>query len=381
MKKNLIALAVLGAFSGAALAQSNVTLYGILDVNYQRIDPEVGDTQSGINGGHQSGNRFGLRGSEALGGGWSAIFTIEGGFSIDTGTNANQNSAACGGAPVPPPGVLNPCGGATQSRLFGRQAWAGFQSGFGSLVAGRIASLSSGTGSFDMFGNVDPFVTGFGDSNLGRAFSSANALRLDNSVLYKSPTFAGFTVGAQYSFNASGSEVAGSGNNVDVWGLGGSWGAGPFYAVITYDSIDIPGAPDDQTHLQLGGTFDFKIVKLHAGYAIEEATRVGTTVGNPLLPSTVNGPDADSWMVGVTVPLFGGQFLASYMDRDGDPVTVSPGVVDERDFSTWSLGYTYPLSRRTNLYASYSDTDGENTLNNNSAWDRKMLTLGVRHLF
>lgn len=381
MKKSLIALAVLGAFSGAALAQSNVTLYGILDVNWQRIDPDVGDTQSGINGGHQSGNRFGLRGSEALGGGWNAIFTIEGGFSIDTGTNANQNSAACGGAPVPPPGALNPCGGATQSRLFGRQAWAGLQSGFGTLVAGRIASLSSGTGSFDMFGNVDPFLTGFGDSNLGRAFSSANALRLDNSVLYKSPTFAGFTVGASYSFNASGSEVAGSGNNVDVIGLGGSWGAGPFYAVVTYDIIDIPGSPDDQTHLQLGGTFDFKIVKLHAGYAIEDATRVGTTVGNPALPSTIKGPDADAWMVGVTVPLFGGQFLASYMDRDGDPVTLLSGVVDERDFTTWSLGYTYPLSRRTNLYANYSDTDGEKTLNNTSAWDRKMLTLGVRHLF
>jgi len=61
MKKSLIALAVFGAFSGAALAQSNVTLYGILDVNYQRIDPEQGDSQSGINGGHQSGNRFQVR--------------------------------------------------------------------------------------------------------------------------------------------------------------------------------------------------------------------------------------------------------------------------------------------------------------------------------
>src|SRR5512134_4066319 len=97
MKKSLIALAVFGAFSGAALAQSNVTLYGILDVNYQRNDPEVGDSTSGINGGHQSGNRFGLRGSEALGGGWNAVFTIEGGFNIDTGTSG-QSSAACGGA-------------------------------------------------------------------------------------------------------------------------------------------------------------------------------------------------------------------------------------------------------------------------------------------
>jgi predicted porin len=402
MKKSLIALAVLGAFSGAALAQSNVTLYGILDVNYQRIDPETGSATSGINGGHQSGNRFGLRGSEALGGGWNAVFTIEGGFNIDTGTSG-QSSAACGGTPVPPPGALNPCGGATQNRLFGRQAWAGLSSGFGTLVAGRIASLSSGTGSFDIYGNVDPFLTGFGDSNLGRAFSSANALRLDNSVLYKSPNFAGFTVGGSYSFNASGSEFAGSGNNVDVIGLGGSWGMGPFYAVVTYDIFDIPGAPDDQTHLQLGGTWDFKIAKLHLGYAIEDETRVGTSVGNVLLPSTVNAPDADAWMAGFTVPLFGGNLLLSYMDRDGDAVTVSPTYVDERDFSTWSIGYTYPLSRRTNLYFNYSDTNGKGTLecfsgtlttnsncnpvagvstiNSGATWDRTMFTIGMRHLF
>jgi predicted porin len=383
MKKSLIALAVLGAFSGAALAQSNVTMYGILDVNWQRIDPEVGDTQSGINGGHQSGNRFGVRGSEALGGGWNAIFTLESGFNIDTGT-LGQASNACGGAPVAPPGALNPCGGASQSRFWGRQVWLGLQSNMGSLVFGRVAALSSGTGSFDMFGSVDPFLTGFGDSNLGRAFSSANALRVDNAVLYKSPTWAGFTFGGNYSFNVSGSEVPGSSNNVQQFGLAGSWGAGPFYAVVTYDSFDIPGAPDEETHLQIGGTFDLKFLKIHAGYAIEEDVRAFATVGAPSVPSTVPGAEADAWMLGVTVPLFGGNLLASYMERDGDAQTIAtvPVVlVDERDFTTWSIGYTYPLSRRTNMYINYSDTDGEKTLNNNLTWDRKMFTVGMRHLF
>src|SRR5512141_1736497 len=116
MKKSLVALALMGAFSGAAFAQSNVTLYGILDVNIQRNDPKEGTcyatvsgvgtpvscgTTTGINGGHQSGNRWGVRGSEALGGGLNAIFTLESGFNIDTGTSGQ--------------------GG----RLFGRQAWAG----------------------------------------------------------------------------------------------------------------------------------------------------------------------------------------------------------------------------------------------------------------
>jgi predicted porin len=372
MKKSLIALVVLGAFSGAALAQSTVTLYGILDVNYQRNDPEVGDATNGLNGGHQSGNRFGLRGSEALAGGWNAIFTIEGGFSIDTGTSGQSSSACVPASPVDP---ANPCGGSTQDRLFGRQAWAGLQSGFGSLVGGRIASLSSGTGSFDMFASVDPFAAGFGDSGLQSTFSSFDALRLDNSILYRAPNWAGFTFGASYSFNASGSENGGSGNNVDVIGLGGSWSAGPFYAVVTYDIFDIPGASDDQTHLQIGGTFDFKIVKLHAAYAVEDEQRAFSTVG------TTSGADADAWMVGVSVPLLGGNLMASYQDRDGDPVQLTPTTVDERDVSVWAIGYTYPLSRRTNLYINYSDTDGEKSLNNSTTFDRSQFTAGLRHLF
>ncbi len=149
MKKSLIALAVVGAFSGAAVAQSNVTMYGILDVNYmwQQGPTNVGTTAApsvqqesvnAINGGHQSGNRWGVRGTEALGGGLSAIFALEAGFNIDSGTSGQ--------------------GG----RLFGRQAYAGLSGGWGSVVAGRLATFSSGTGDFDMIGRVDPFLTGFG---------------------------------------------------------------------------------------------------------------------------------------------------------------------------------------------------------------------------
>jgi predicted porin len=382
MKKSLIALALLGAFSGAAVAQSNVTLYGILDVNWQRVDPDVGSTTSGINGGHQSGNRFGMRGSEALGGGLNAVFTIEGGFNIDTGTSG-QASAACGGPGAVPPASLAPCAGTTQSRLFGRQAWAGLSGGWGTVVAGRVALLSSGTGSFDMFGSVDPFLTGFGDSNLGRAFSSANATRVDNAVLYKSPNWGGFQFGANYSFNVSGPEVAGSGNNVDQWGLAGSFGTGPFYVVVTWDSFSIPGAPDDETHLQIGGTWDFKIVKLHAGWAKEEDVRAFATVGAPALPASLKGASADAWMLGATVRILGGEVLVSYMKRDGDSqaTNLAGTTFDERDFDTWSLGYTYPLSRRTNFYANYSDTNGKKSLEGSSTWDRKLLTLGMRHLF
>ena len=379
MKKNLIALAILGAFSGAALAQSNVTLYGIIDVNFQYNDPD-GPGQSstrGINDGHQSGSRWGIRGSEALSPNLNAVFTIEGGMTIDTGMQGQ--------------------GG----RLFGRQAWAGLSGGWGTLVAGRVAAFSSGTGSFDMIGNLDPFLTGFGDSTALSTFTSMGTLRLDNSVLYQSPTWGGFKFGAGYSFNANGQEGAGSGNNNRVTFLGANFARGPFWAGVTYDIVDVndagvPGSPaifpnaSDQKSLKIGATFDLKFLKIHGGYAKEDHA----VFSSGFAAIGTAGEDADAWLAGVTVPLAGGALLASYQKRDGDSVNVCTGafvpatggcsvafVNREADRDIWAIGYTYPLSRRTNLYANFSDSDGEGFLNNNAGIDRKQYTVGVRHLF
>jgi predicted porin len=389
MKKSLIALALMGAFSGAAVAQSNVTLYGILDVNVQRNDPENGSATTGINGGHQSGNRWGVRGSEALGGGMSAIFTLEGGFNIDTGTLGQSSTTSLPAA--------------AGNRIFGRQAWAGlsFMNNSLSLVGGRIASFSSGTGSFDMFGQVDPFATGFGDSSLGSTFTPSSALRVDNTVALVGGPWAGFRFGAGYSFNAIGAENAGSGNNNQATMLGASWGGGPFFVSVTYDIIDVDqrgftvagqpfvaGGAGDMKFLQIGGTFDLKFLKIHAAYAKEDNVYLAPgSSGSPEFNTLDPGADADAWMLGVTVPLFGGQILASYQDRDGDPVSTrlgtatAPVITRERDVTVWAVGYTYPLSRRTNVYATYSDRDLDGAGSAGTANDRKQATIGIRHLF
>jgi general bacterial porin, GBP family len=394
MKKNLIALAIFGAFSGAALAQSNVTLYGIIDVNYQYNDPDGSNSAtpgscvpiggcsstSGIQSGHQSGSRFGIRGSEALSSNLNAVFTLEGGVDVSTGQSLQ--------------------GG----RLFGRQAWGGLSGGWGTLVLGRVATFSSGTGSFDMFGNIDPFVTGFGDSSLGSTFTSAGALRLDNSALYQSPTFGGFKFGAGYSFNANGAELAGTGNNIQTWFFGASWAGGPFYAAVTYDLISPPNPgiqgnattpavfPNDseQKNLQIGATWDLKFIKLHAAYAKEDDAFFNVGVG----VTPVAGEDADAWMAGVSIPLFGGTLLASYQKREGDPVGVCLGTFStltnactvaltprQEKIEVWAVGYTYPLSRRTNLYINASDKDGKDFYQGSATLDRAQYTVGIRHLF
>lgn len=344
MKKGILALAVMGAFSGAALAQSSVTLYGIVDVNVQLRDPAQGNSVLGINSGHQSGSRWGLRGSEDLGGGLRGIFTLEGGFDVDRGTLGQ--------------------GG----RLFGRQAFAGVQGGFGTLALGRLSALSSGTGSLDMFGFVDPFLTGFGGLNL--VFSSANALRVDNAVAWQSPKWAGFQFGASHSFNINGAEVSPRNNNTHATGFAAGYEAGPFRAAVTYDIVNnpAPGA-SDQKHLQIGGTFTMGMFKLHAGYAQEKNIFALNSVG------ITNGSDADAWMVGATVKLGASTIMASFNNYDNDRI----GTV-ERDLRRYGLAYTYNFSRRTNFYASIGENDGRKTLKN-SAFDYRQYTVGIRHLF
>lgn len=348
MKKTWVALAVATAFAGMAQAQSSVTLYGIADVNVQYFDPKPGGVSAttGVNSGHQSGSRWGLRGSEDLGGGLKGVFTLENGFSVDNGTIGQ--------------------GG----RLFGRQAWAGLEGGFGTLALGRFATLSSGTGSFDMFGFVDPFLTGFGGLNL--VFSSANALRVDNAILWRSQSMGGFRIGAMHSFNIGAAELPSRGANTHLTGVAASFARGPFAFAVTYDMVNNPAAgASDQKHLQVGGTFGVGPAKIHLGYAKEDNIFAANVVG------ITNGSDADAYMAGVTLQVGGaGTLMASFQKYDNDRV----GTV-ERDLRRWGIAYSHALSRRTNLYVSYGDNDGKQTLNNNAAFDYRQFTAGVRHLF
>lgn len=387
MKKSLIALAVLGAVAGTASAQSSVTLYGIVDIGVQWNETGVnlGTTAApnwqsesvvGVESGFQSGSRLGVRGTEALGGAWSAIFTLEAGFDVSTGTSGQG------------------------SRLFGRQAWAGLQhTGLGSVVLGRVATVSSGTGSFDLWGAVDPFATGFGKFGLQATFIPSNALREDNAILWRSPNWGGFNLGASYSFNINGAEVVPSGNNTTGFTLGGNWTWGPVLIAATYDQVNAPDTAtfrEDQKMMQIGAVVDLKFLKIHGAYADQSNIQFVQTVANPgaFAPTGLVPYDNNAFMLGVTVPLFGGSLLASYQMADADMVTYGPATARlqfEPDYNVFGIGYSYPFSRRTNMYVGYGQGQWDGTINsiaapgtNFSASDRfdfKQFAVGVRHLF
>jgi len=218
MKKTLLAAALLAGFAGAASAQSSVTLYGVLDggLRYSSVSLSNGTGLTNFGGayGVQSGNRFGMKGVESLGNGNDAVFQIESGFTLGTGTG-------------------------DASRLFNRASWVGLQNkAWGDVRLGRMTNLTSDW----MVGGVDPFAAGFAQLNMGHAFTSGNTVRMDNVLMYRTPVMSGFQAGLGYSFatglTTNGGTTAGSfstSSNTRAITAGVKYANGPFGAAATYE--------------------------------------------------------------------------------------------------------------------------------------------------
>jgi len=216
MKKSLLALAVLGAFAGAAQAQSDaanqpsssVTLYGTIDtgINYAtnvRTGADRGNHVYNFSSSVMQGSRWGLRGVEDLGNGLKAIFTLESGFDVNTG-NSQQGG-----------------------RLFGRQAFMGLSGDFGTVTVGRqYDSLSDFVAPFAA-GNRggSSFATHPGDvDNLG------SSQRINNAIKYTSLNYDGVTFGGLYSLGGT----PGAFSQNQVFSLGASYANGPLALGAAY---------------------------------------------------------------------------------------------------------------------------------------------------
>ena len=294
-----------------------------------------GNSQSRVGAvqGVSSGSRFGLRGSEDLGDGLRAVFNLEAGF-----------------------GPLN--GNSLQSgRLWGRQATVGLDSdSWGRLEFGRQTSLAS-----KYFGSIDPFSISYNTANMGTVFSSANTMRLDNMVLYQTPSFGGFKAGLGYSFSADDTVSDEAARLRDqqqqprpdrrraVRQRPAEPGRGlrPLQSVQGRQGRQ-PGRHDDQSYI-LGGTYDFEVVKIAAAFG---QTRNGWFVGQNMGTTPdgmqklgtfklADGFRANSYMVGFTVPLGSSSIFGSWQRADpkNDKLTK-----DDAKFNVYSLGYTYDLS-------------------------------------
>lgn len=377
MKYKIAGLALATAMiSSAHAADASVTLYGLIDLglSHESVRGPNGFSQSrtGMVDGVNSGSRFGMRGVEELGGGLRALFTLEGGI-----TASNGNSAQGG-------------------RLFGRRATLGLQSDeWGTIELGRQTNLAS-TWVADA---VSPFGTSWHTANMGTTFSAANTMRLDNLVLYQTPSFGGFQAGLGYSFNADSTRTNNNGqqtgfataDNNRLLTTALRYSNGPVYLAAAYDRFNPTNAAvggQSAARIEsymLGGTYNFEVVKLGLAWG---QTRDGWFIGQNMGTSPNAGDYQDfgtftlregfrvnSTMLGATVPFGATALLASWQRADPNNASLTG---DDATMNVYSVGMTHDLSRRTNLYAYTSY--GDNYAFNRDASNRNVVA-GIRHRF
>jgi predicted porin len=320
------AAATLAAGATGAHAQSSIQLYGQVDAWVGAQKFPGGERAWGVQGGGMSTSYWGVRGTEDLGGGYKAIFTLEDFFRPQNGNYGRFNG----------------------DTFFARNSYVGLETPYGTVTAGRLTThlfvstilfnpfidsyvfspmvyhVFLGLGTYPTY-TTDQGVVGDSGWNNAVSYTTLNYRGMSGSVMY--------ALGNQAGGNAS-----------KKWSGQFLYFSGPFAATAVYQYVNFNNNPGDlgplvagmksQGVAQLGVSYDLKFMKLFGQYMY-----------------TKNDQIAGSWHVntaqgGATVPLGAGSVMASYAySRDA-------GGLDQTR-QTWALGYDYPLSKRTDVYAAY----------------------------
>ncbi len=372
MKKSLIALAVLAA-SGAAMAQSSVTLYGIADVHFGSIKTEtaaaVGTAntslrQTALTSGGVNTSRWGMKGSEDLGGGLKANFDFQQGFTLDDGASSSLTTADG----VAAKGVKS------YPFAFQRQAWVGMSGGFGAVRLGRTTTPFddvSGASNSLFDSQLSPVNSGGGLS----VFKSTGYQSRPNNILYyQAPSFSGFSGALSYSLGENKTAAASAGK---VISLNVTYAGGPFAAQMGYQSEKDTGNAVAVKFTRLGASYDLGMAKLKATYgkaqnfrsSISATTTEGAIVGNPNA-----GFEATDWHVGVDVPMSAALTLSAGYAKSSDNAAAG-----DADRDGYGIAAAYTLSKRTMIYGGYgSSTTSKAGFNDSS---NSVLAIGVNHKF
>ena len=328
MKKTLLALAVLAA-SGAAFAQSSVTLFGVVDATVAFGRGDVSNKQQLTSSGYNS-SRIGFKGTEDLGGGMNASFWLEAGMSNDDGggaaTNMNNQPVAAfdpssGANPATRPG--------TQGLTFNRRSTVSLSGGFGEVRLGRDYTSHFWNQTY-----YDPFGTnGVGTTQtLNSTLGGVTAVRASNAVGYFLPgNLGGFNGQVQYFMGENASTGTKAGNG---YSLRGGYAAGPINAGLSYGRTDV--AVGTITTTNAGASYDFGMAQVMGLYDQDKVSATGVT--------------GKGFLIGALAPVGAGQIRVAYStyktDAAGTPKT-----------NKLALGYVHNLSKRTALYTTIARTN------------------------
>lgn len=337
IKKTLMA-AGLGMLCMADAAEAqDLSLYGVVDTGLAWTRLSGKGSQTGVLGAGQTDSLWGLRGTEEIGTRTRATFSLESGFDPATGSLTEER------------------------RLFNYGAWVGLaHDDLGELRLGRQRMVAQ------QFGNVLE-IAGWKSFGLGATLKASDEYQFSNVVTYLSPTLHGWQAGTSYSFSASENAGFPTRENTRASSSGVRFEEGPFYATLTHDRLwtGLPGAqaPRSPRAWQAGASYDFDVVKVALGWSRQQNGYVGLN-GADFTPAgatgvalaglgpaeLVDGGHIDAWYVGASIPWGHGSLMAQASLAQPNWTWRQTGK-RARQSQVYTVGYAYPLSKRTSLYA------------------------------
>jgi len=345
MQKKLIALAVAGLVSGAAFAQSNVTIYGVVDATFDSVGAESAKAGSASDFSRRSrvnsnSSYIGFKGTESLGNGLAVAWQVENGVSLDNGN-------------------------ATGSSWNTRDSYVGIAGGFGTVAMGNLTGPTRALATkFD----VNAGATGIGSNQalLGKgalqtAGASAFDQRLTNAIAYISPNFSGFSGVIGYTTGLTnspltGRDTAGVGDTAKgntAWTIGLSYDQGPIYVGFAY--TDVKATNDGATAADglVAGVKKAEDTRLGAVYNFGQGT-IGVLWDQSKYSATAGGDSKTNvYFIPFTFNVGTGKIIAQYGHAGNISGTSNTGA------KMFEVGYEYSLSKRTIVKALYSSISNE----------------------
>jgi predicted porin len=366
MKKSLIALAVAGVVAAPAFAAtSNVDIYGQINVSVDRVDNGTG-AAAGNDAWRVNSNtsRFGMKGSEDLGGGMKGLWQIEQGIVVDT---ANAASFGAGTS---------------------RNTFLGLGGDFGTVLVGsHDTPYKLGTGSLDPFADTvadyNSVIGSFGGNNTAD-------LRLGNVVAYISPTVSGFHAAIAKSFQDETGTGTAAAPNPSAYSMTAIYSNGPLFGSLSYEKADDLAVS--------AGDVDTRDLKLGLGYTFGD-TKVGFVWERLKLSNDAVLADTfttrNAWLINVAHAMGPITLKASYANAGDVSGTNNTGA------KVFNVGVDYAMSKRTSAYVIYSDVNndaagsydlggatsaglggsGSSNVVNAAGIDNSSIAIGMRHSF
>jgi predicted porin len=332
MNKHLIALAVV-AVSGAASAQSALTVYGLVDASVN-IAHSGSLTQTKVESGTLNTSRFGFKGSEDLGGGLKANFLLEQGFNADNGASLADSQGST-------------------NQMFSRNAFVGLSGGFGEVRLGKVWSAydeMNGSGNAAWDSALSPGAGVFYGGAIGGYTYNPH-----NSVIYFTPTMNGLSAAASYSLgeNKTAAVTAGS-----VGALNVKYASGPLFLALGYQTEQVNGSVAAKKFTRLNANYDFGVATLLVGVGRQSQDDKSTR----------------DWTVGATVPVSSALSFSGGLAGSTD--NAAAGDITRKGVS---LAAQYALSKRTSVYAGYHGM--RTSVPAQSNLYTSLYALGVSHSF